>query len=72
MGGRKSPPNDYLRCLETYLVAFRARQSFTMEYRLRRFDGAMLAVDSGVPRFAQDGSFEGYIAQPLTLPNVSS
>ena len=61
-------PDDYLRCLETYLVAFRARQSFTMEYRLRRFDGEYRwLVDSGVPRFAQDGSFEGYIGSAIDI-----
>jgi PAS domain S-box-containing protein len=61
-------PDDYQRCLETYLTAFRARQSFTMEYRLRRFDGEYRwLVDSGVPRFAQDGSFEGYIGSAIDI-----
>ena len=35
-------PDDYQLCLQTYLTAFEARQSFTMEYRLRRFDGSSL------------------------------
>jgi PAS domain S-box-containing protein len=61
-------PDDYQRCLETYLTAFHARQSFTMEYRLRRFDGEYRwLVDSGVPRFAQDGSFEGYIGSAIDI-----
>ncbi|MGO8947287.1 MAG: PAS domain S-box protein [Ktedonobacterales bacterium] len=60
--------DDYLRCLETYLTAFRARQSFVMEYRLRRFDGEYRwLVDTGVPRFAQDGSFEGYIGSAIDI-----
>jgi PAS domain S-box-containing protein len=61
-------PDDYQRCLETYLTAFHARQSFTMEYRLRRFDGEYRwLVDTGVPRFAQDGSFEGYIGSAIDI-----
>ena len=32
-------PDDFERCLQTYLTAFEARQPFQMEYRLRRFDG---------------------------------
>ncbi len=61
-------PDDYHRCLETYRTAFRARQSFTMEYRLRRFDGEYRwIVDSGVPRFAPDGSFLGYIGSAIDI-----
>jgi PAS domain S-box-containing protein len=61
-------PDDYQRCLDTYLAAFQARQSFTMEYRLRRFDGDYRwVVDSGVPRYAADGSFEGYIGSAIDI-----
>ena len=32
-------PDDFDRCLATYVDAFDARQRFTMEYRVKRFDG---------------------------------
>jgi PAS domain S-box-containing protein len=61
-------PDDYHRCLETYLTAFHARQPFTMEYRLRRFDGEYRQiVDSGVPRYAPDGAFLGYIGSAIDI-----
>src|SRR5262249_6686759 len=61
-------PDDFHRCMQTYRTAFQARQSFTMEYRLRRFDGEYRwIVDSGVPRFASDGSFLGYIGSAIDI-----
>jgi PAS domain S-box-containing protein len=61
-------PEDYQRCLDTYRVAFEARQPFTMEYRLRRFDGEYRClVDSGVPRWALDGTFLGYIGSAIDI-----
>jgi PAS domain S-box-containing protein len=55
-------PEDLPRCLDTYVRAFDAHVNFTMEYRLRRFDGEYRWVlDLGVPRFNQDGSFAGFI-----------
>jgi len=59
-------PDDLERCLETYVTAFDARTPFTMEYRLRRHDGEYRWVmDNGVPRFAPDGTFSGYIGSCL-------
>jgi PAS domain S-box-containing protein len=55
-------PEDLQRCLDTYVRAFDAREKFTMEYRLRRYDGEYRWVlDLGVPRFNQDASFAGFI-----------
>jgi PAS domain S-box-containing protein len=55
-------PEDLPRCLDTYVRAFDAHVKFTMEYRLRRYDGEYRWVlDLGVPRFNQDGSFAGFI-----------
>ncbi|MEH2281421.1 MAG: PAS domain S-box protein [Nostoc sp.] len=55
-------PDDFQRCLDTYINAFDARQKFTMEYRLRRFDGEhRWILDTGVPRLAPTGEFLGYI-----------
>jgi PAS domain S-box-containing protein len=55
-------PDDFKACLETYVNAFDRREKFSMEYRLRRYDGEYRWVfDIGVPRFNQDNSFAGYI-----------
>ena len=55
-------PDDFQRCLETYTTAFDRRESFEMQYRLRRHDGGYRWIyDLGVPRFNTDGSFAGYI-----------
>jgi PAS domain S-box-containing protein len=55
-------PKDFDRCLETYVGHFDARKEFRMEYRLRRHDGAYRWIDdTGIPRYARDGSFLGYI-----------
>jgi len=54
--------DDVRRCLDTYNGAFDRRESFQMEYRLRRHDGEYRWIfDLGVPRFNADGSFAGYI-----------
>jgi PAS domain S-box-containing protein len=59
---------DLRRCLDTYVRAFDARQAFRMEYRLRRSDGEYRWVlDVGVPRFAPDGAFQGYIGSCIDI-----
>lgn len=59
---------DLARCLRTYVEAFDARESFEMEYRLRRHDGEYRwVVDLGVPRFNPNGSFTGYIGSCLDV-----
>lgn len=61
-------PDDYDRCLQTYRTAFQARERFTMEYRMRRADGEYRwLVDTGVPRFAPDGTFLGYIGSVVDI-----
>ena len=60
-------PDDLGRCLDTYCQAFDRRESFRMEYRLRRFDGEYRWVlDVGVPR-QEDGSFAGYIGSAVDV-----
>ncbi len=55
-------PEDSDRCLQTYISHFEARKEFRMEYRLRRYDRTYRWIDdTGIPRYARDGSFLGYI-----------
>jgi len=59
---------DLDRCLEIYGSSFDGRLPFTMEYRLRRSDGEYRWVlDNGVPRFAPDGAFLGYIGSAIDI-----
>jgi PAS domain S-box-containing protein len=59
---------DFEHCLEVYTNAFDARRAFTMEYRLWRHDGEFRWVlDTGVPRFASDGTFLGYIGSCIDI-----
>jgi two-component system, cell cycle sensor histidine kinase and response regulator CckA len=59
-------PDDLDRCLSIYTSSFDARQSFQMEYRLRRADGEYRWIlDKGVPLFAPESVFRGYIGSCL-------
>ena len=59
---------DLDECLKIYTQRFDARESFEMEYRLRRRDGEYRwIVDLGVPRFSPDGAFAGYIGSCLDV-----
>jgi PAS domain S-box-containing protein len=53
---------DFGRCLETYVGHFDARKEFRMQYRLRSRDGTYRWIDdTGIPRYARDRTFLGYI-----------
>ena len=69
IGWAEGVHHDDLRpCMETYSLAFDQRQSFAMEYRLRRNDGEhRWILDIGVPRFNPDGNFAGYIGSCLDI-----
>lgn len=55
-------PDDLERCIKIYSDAFDRRESFSMEYRLRRFDGEYRwIIDQGTPRYDTKGEFTGYI-----------
>ena len=60
-------PDDRQRCLRTYQTAFKERQSFTMEYRLKRVDGFYRWVlNTGIPLFQED-TFVGYIGSCIDI-----
>jgi two-component system, cell cycle sensor histidine kinase and response regulator CckA len=62
--------DDLSRCMGIYSTAFDAREHFQMEYRLRRADGEYRWVlDNGAPRFAEDGTFAGYIGSCIDITN---
>jgi PAS domain S-box-containing protein len=61
-------PDDLQQCWDTYSNAFDERESFQMEYRLRRHDGEYRWVlDRGLPRFNADGSLAGYIGSAIDV-----
>jgi PAS domain S-box-containing protein len=61
-------PDDLERCLSTYVESFDARRPFSMEYRLRRHDGAWRwFLDHGVPLVGADGAFNGYIGSCIDI-----
>jgi PAS domain S-box-containing protein len=61
-------PEDFADCMDIFLTAFVARQSFAMEYRLRRSDGQYRWIyDQGAPRFAPDGTFAGFIGSCIDV-----
>ncbi len=64
-------PEDLNRCMHTYTQAFDRRESFQMEYRLRRHDGEYRWLsDIGVSRLNPDGSFAGYIGSCIDVTDA--
>ena len=64
-------PADLDRCLQTYAEAFDARASLSMEYRLKRHDGEYRwFLDIGVPRYAAEREFSGYIGSCTDITEV--
>src|SRR6266545_2969981 len=61
-------PDDFDRCLQTYISAFDARKAFSMEYRLRRHDGEYRwLLDNGTPLFGPGNEFAGYIGSCVDI-----
>ncbi len=61
-------PDDFDRCLQIYESSFDARRRFEMQYRLRHHTGEYRwIVDCGVPRYAPDGTFEGFVGGCLDI-----
>ncbi len=66
-------PDDLQNSEETFRSAFDARQNFQAEYRLRRADGEYRSIlCSGVPRFASEGIFAGYIGCDIDITDLQS
>jgi PAS domain S-box-containing protein len=61
-------PEDDERCRRIRAEAYAKRVPFRKEFRLRRHDGQYRwIIDHGVPRFAADGSFIGYIGSGIDV-----
>jgi len=61
-------PDDLDLCLNTYLNAFDKRESFEMEYRLKRYDGLFRwIIDKGDPRYDAGNNFAGYIGTCIDI-----
>jgi PAS domain S-box-containing protein len=61
-------PDDLQNCLDIYLGSFAKRQIFEMHYRLKRHDGTYRWIfDRGVPFFAENGEFAGYIGSCIDV-----
>ncbi|MEI7727546.1 MAG: PAS domain S-box protein, partial [Bacteroidota bacterium] len=55
-------PEDFNKCLETYISAFDKQEPFEMEYRLRHSSGEYRWIlDLGTPNYNSTGVFVGYI-----------
>ncbi|HSF05921.1 MAG TPA: PAS domain S-box protein [Methylomirabilota bacterium] len=64
-------PDDVRQCLDEYRRAFRAREPFTLEYRLRRADGDYRWIlDHGVPRVDASGEFLGYMGSGIDVTDI--
>ncbi|MBC8136891.1 MAG: PAS domain S-box protein [Fibrella sp.] len=62
-------PDDRASCLQTYRIAFAAREPFRMQYRLRHNDGEYRWVfDSGTPRYSEEEhGFVGFIGSCIDI-----
>src|SRR5262249_22217595 len=64
-------PDDLQHCFKTYVEAFDARETFVMQYRLKRHDGEYRWIrDDGVPRFDAQGNFSGYIGSCVDITEL--
>jgi len=61
-------PDDVERAESVFRNAMRRRQTFRMDYRLRRADGAYRwVIDSARPRLSPDGEFLGFIGSVVDI-----
>lgn len=61
-------PDDSARAQALFVTAAARREPFDLEYRLRSRDGGFRwAIDAGRPRFAEDGTWLGYIGSVIDV-----
>jgi PAS domain S-box-containing protein len=64
-------PDDLKRCQDVYVGHFDRREPFSMEYRLRRHDGAYRwIVDNGKPMVDPNGNFTGYVGSCIDIDDA--
>lgn len=64
-------PEDLPRCRKIHHTAFAQRVPFRMEFRMRRHDGDWCHVDdTGVPHYAADGAFLGFIGSCVDVSDA--
>ncbi|MGI9145418.1 MAG: PAS domain-containing sensor histidine kinase [Chloroflexota bacterium] len=61
-------PDDAQRVIAAYRAAFEGRRPYSLEYRMRRADGAYRWIlVSGTPRHDDSGAFAGYVGSCLDI-----
>lgn len=61
-------PDDLQHCISVYTESFNKREKFSMEYRVKRYDGEYRwLIDDGSPRFDSNREFIGYIGHCLDI-----
>ena len=61
-------PDDAPRAERAFVEANAETAPFSLEYRLRRHDGAYRwAIDAASPRFGEDGAFLGYVGSVVDI-----
>jgi PAS domain S-box-containing protein len=61
-------PDDAPQCISVYNRAFDAKESFSLEYRLRRRDGQYRWIlETGLPWTNDDGVFVGFIGSAIDI-----
>jgi PAS domain S-box-containing protein len=66
-------PEDRTLAVESYRAAVTEQRSFTIDYRLRRWDGEhRWVLDHGVPRIDEHGSMTGYVGSVIDITALNT
>jgi PAS domain S-box-containing protein len=64
-------PDDLEDCYNTYKKNFNDRKEYTMEYRLKRYDGEYYWIlEKGAPLYTEDKNFAGFIGSCFNIDAV--